>query len=136
MVISSWPTDPIQRSYYFDTFLSSDQKLILGKLARLAENKGFALYIVGGFVRDILLGILPSDLDVVVEGDGSNIRKTYSVSGSKDSELLAVYNRFTMANLQKVDSLSAVFLFPYTYFIRSIFLVITFCLPPDSAINL
>lgn len=34
-----------------------------------AENRGDALYIVGGFVRDILLGAPSVDFDLVVEGD-------------------------------------------------------------------
>jgi tRNA nucleotidyltransferase (CCA-adding enzyme) len=34
-----------------------------------AENRGDALYIVGGFVRDLLLGAPSVDFDLVVEGD-------------------------------------------------------------------
>lgn len=45
---------------------------ILGiiKLAgKIADTKGIAIYIVGGVVRDILLGMPNYDLDFVVEGD-------------------------------------------------------------------
>ena len=36
----------------------------------LAERLGLSLYVVGGFVRDLLLGLENLDVDLVVEGDG------------------------------------------------------------------
>jgi hypothetical protein len=57
---------------------------------------------------EITLVISPGE-NIVLNADGSNLRSTYTVAGSKDSELLAVFNRFTMANLRQVDSLSVVF---------------------------
>jgi len=57
---------------------------------------------------EITLVISPGE-NIVLNADGSNLRNTYTVAGSKDSELLAVFNRFTMANLRQVDSLSEVF---------------------------
>jgi thiol-disulfide isomerase/thioredoxin len=57
---------------------------------------------------EITLVISPGE-NIVLNADGSNFRNTYTVAGSKDSELLAVFNRFTMANLRQVDSLSGVF---------------------------
>jgi len=45
------------------------QKLIL-ELAELAQRKHFSIYLVGGFVRDLLLGVRNLDLDIVVEQDG------------------------------------------------------------------
>jgi tRNA nucleotidyltransferase (CCA-adding enzyme) len=41
----------------------------LSDLGRAAASRGFAAYLVGGAVRDALLGIPSRDLDVVVEGD-------------------------------------------------------------------
>ncbi len=42
---------------------------ILRKAGEKARDLGFSLYIVGGFVRDLLLGMPTLDLDLVVEGD-------------------------------------------------------------------
>ena len=42
---------------------------IIRKIGNLAEDNDFAAYIVGGFVRDVLLGVKDLDLDIVVEGD-------------------------------------------------------------------
>lgn len=45
-------------------------RLALVKLvAAEAEGLGIALYLVGGFVRDLLLGVASVDFDLVVEGD-------------------------------------------------------------------
>lgn len=42
---------------------------IIRKIGDLAEEERFTAYIVGGFVRDILLGEKNLDLDIAVEGD-------------------------------------------------------------------
>jgi tRNA nucleotidyltransferase (CCA-adding enzyme) len=43
---------------------------LLRKASRTAGEMGYSLYIVGGFVRDLLLGVTDSvDMDLVVDGD-------------------------------------------------------------------
>ena len=44
-------------------------------IGRVARELDYPVYIVGGFVRDIILGVDDFDLDVVVEGDGINFAK-------------------------------------------------------------
>ncbi|MCS7285943.1 MAG: CBS domain-containing protein [Anaerolineae bacterium] len=48
---------------------------ILKKAGEKAHQLGFSLYIVGGFVRDLLLGMPTLDLDLVVEGDAIALAK-------------------------------------------------------------
>jgi len=43
---------------------------LLKQAGELGDRLGLLVYVVGGFVRDLLLGIENLDLDVVVEGDG------------------------------------------------------------------
>ncbi len=43
---------------------------LLSELGRKADEFGYSIYAVGGFVRDLLLGVENFDLDVVVEGQG------------------------------------------------------------------
>ncbi len=43
---------------------------LIGRLGETAGELGVSAYLVGGFVRDLLLGRPNLDLDVVVEGDG------------------------------------------------------------------
>ncbi len=43
---------------------------LLGQVSYLADREGFAVFAVGGFVRDLILGVENLDIDLVVEGDG------------------------------------------------------------------
>ena len=43
---------------------------LIQKAGKVAEELGFNVYLVGGFVRDLLLRVPNLDLDLVVEGDG------------------------------------------------------------------
>jgi len=43
-----------------------------------AEEKGVMVYVVGGFVRDLLLRVPNMDLDLVVEGDGIDFARSYA----------------------------------------------------------
>ena len=42
---------------------------IIRRVGNIAEDKGISVYIVGGFIRDILLGVENLDLDIVIEGE-------------------------------------------------------------------
>lgn len=48
---------------------------LLKRLGDLAADKGVKAYIVGGIVRDLLLGVANLDVDVVIEGDGISFAK-------------------------------------------------------------
>jgi tRNA nucleotidyltransferase (CCA-adding enzyme) len=50
--------------------LSAEIRETLRKLGAVGDGLGLAVYLVGGFVRDLLLGIKNLDIDVTVEGDG------------------------------------------------------------------
>lgn len=49
--------------------LTPERLELLRLVARQAETHGAAIYIVGGFVRDLILGLPSLDFDLVVEGD-------------------------------------------------------------------
>ncbi len=49
--------------------LAPERLALLRQVARQAEGRGAAVYIVGGFVRDLILGQPSIDFDLVVEGD-------------------------------------------------------------------
>lgn len=49
--------------------ITPDMWALLRAIARQAQAHGLGLYVVGGFVRDLLLGEPNHDLDLVVEGD-------------------------------------------------------------------
>jgi tRNA nucleotidyltransferase/poly(A) polymerase/nanoRNase/pAp phosphatase (c-di-AMP/oligoRNAs hydrolase) len=48
---------------------------LLKEMGKLADDEQINLFVVGGFVRDLMLGIENLDLDLVVEGDGISFAK-------------------------------------------------------------
>jgi len=50
--------------------LDEERRLALRRLGEVADELGLPVYAVGGFVRDLLLGIDNLDIDITVEGDG------------------------------------------------------------------
>lgn len=50
--------------------LPKDRMLLLKTIGEVAKELGFAAFVVGGFVRDLLLRVKNLDFDIVVEGDG------------------------------------------------------------------
>lgn len=54
---------------YLSKLPQGEQRLI-SLISRVARDKNMAVYLVGGFVRDLILKRDNFDLDVVVEGDG------------------------------------------------------------------
>lgn len=48
---------------------------LFGQIGELADQIGISAYVVGGFVRDLLLNIENLDIDIVVEGDGIKFAK-------------------------------------------------------------
>lgn len=67
---------------------------LLQEIANLALEQRVAIYIVGGFVRDLLLGHPSLDFDLVVEGDA--IRLAQSV-GEKFGGRITTHKRFGTA---------------------------------------
>ena len=50
--------------------LSRDAIVLLRELGETAKTQGCQAFVVGGFVRDLLLGHSNLDIDIVVEGNG------------------------------------------------------------------
>lgn len=50
--------------------LSDNIEKLLKSIGEVAEEAGMNAYVVGGFVRDLLLGHENLDIDIVIEGDG------------------------------------------------------------------
>ncbi|MBC9783092.1 CBS domain-containing protein [Heliobacterium chlorum] len=77
-------------------------------IGRLADDEGIQIYVVGGFVRDLLLGVSNLDIDLVIEGDGIRFATTLArfLKGR-----LRVHEKFGTANIrfgdQKIDVATA-----------------------------
>lgn len=45
-------------------------RTLLGEFGSTGDELGYSVYAVGGFVRDLMMGVENFDIDIVVEGDG------------------------------------------------------------------
>ncbi|MCM8780059.1 MAG: hypothetical protein NC914_02795 [Candidatus Omnitrophica bacterium] len=50
--------------------LPPELKEVISCSQKVSERLGFRAYLVGGFVRDLILGVPNLDMDIVIEGDG------------------------------------------------------------------
>ncbi|MBE3065863.1 MAG: CCA tRNA nucleotidyltransferase [Chloroflexi bacterium] len=73
--IISWSVEPAERAKRLADALSPDRLFLLQTVADAASARGLPLYLVGGFVRDLLLGRSVKDFDLVVEGDAIPLAK-------------------------------------------------------------
>jgi tRNA nucleotidyltransferase (CCA-adding enzyme) len=62
----------------FENRLAPETKLLLKSISAAGKDLGVSLYVVGGFVRDLLLNREIEDIDIVVEGDGIEFAKFYA----------------------------------------------------------
>ncbi len=76
------------------TALQPERLALLKKIAQEAMAHNVALYIVGGFVRDLLLGESSVDFDLVVEGDAIGLAKRLA---SKYGGRISSHRRFGTA---------------------------------------
>ncbi|HEU0265901.1 MAG TPA: CBS domain-containing protein, partial [Geobacterales bacterium] len=58
--------------------LSSQVATLLRQLGEVGDDLDLPVYAVGGFVRDLLLGVENLDIDITVEGDGILLAETFA----------------------------------------------------------
>ncbi|GBL17525.1 hypothetical protein EMGBS1_03450 [Chloroflexota bacterium] len=58
--------------------LTAAQRTLVREIATLGTESGVGLYIVGGFVRDLLLGGAVREVDLVVEATRLDLRRRFS----------------------------------------------------------
>ena len=71
---------------------------LLRRIGELAETSGLRAYVVGGYVRDVLLGRETKDIDIAVSGDGVAFAK--AVRGVLHASRVVAFERFGTARLQ------------------------------------
>lgn len=70
---------------------------LLRQVGALAHQQGMVAYAVGGFVRDLLLGVTTLDVDIVVEGDGPSLARELA---TRWNARLTIHERFLTATLE------------------------------------
>jgi len=74
--------------------LPPEARQVVRDLGTLADERGLRAHVVGGFVRDMLLGRPNLDIDVVVEGDGVSFAEAFAQA---HGVRLKVHRRFGTA---------------------------------------
>lgn len=74
---------------------------VLGVVKDLAMTMNCIVYLVGGFVRDLLLGVPSTDLDIVIEGDSLSFAK--NLREKLSSSKLTLHSSFGTARLDLID---------------------------------
>ena len=84
-----------------EDYIGSDQLSVLTALKEPAVARGLPVYLVGGCVRDLLLGLPIKDLDIVVEGNAPQLAKDVaSLLGAR----CVVHDRFGTATISVAKS--------------------------------
>ena len=74
---------------------------ILKKLGKIADENNYRIFVVGGYVRDLILGKEDNDIDIMVLGDGIKFAELAAkLAGGK---LDAVYKNFETALMNTDD---------------------------------
>lgn len=74
---------------------------IIKTIGRVADQHGFAVYAVGGYVRDLLLGKSGKDIDIVVVGDGPAF--ALALADHLQIKKVEIYKQFGTAMLHHRD---------------------------------
>lgn len=80
--------------------LSAKRLKLARDIGRLAEGHQYSAYLVGGIVRDLLLGKKNLDLDIVIEGDGIEFAQKLA---SRINSRLICHKQFGTATLHLAD---------------------------------
>jgi len=80
--------------------LAPHQLVLLRDLGALADERGAPAFLVGGAVRDVLLGATIDDLDIVIEGDAPALGRALTARFGGE---LVVHGEFGTANWQTPD---------------------------------
>ena len=67
-------------NYFINERLDNKTKKLLKSLGKTGDNMKFNVFVIGGFVRDLLLYKKVDDIDIVVEGDGIAFAKKFAAA--------------------------------------------------------
>ena len=101
-------SDSVNMKAKLEAHLSPDQVTLLREAASAAQSLALPLYLVGGVVRDLLMEQPIQDIDLVVEGDVTQIAHTLATSLSGEVLAHSQFNTAKVALLgQSLDIVTA-----------------------------
>lgn len=88
----------------YNAYFNADLKAIFEQCSKIASQKGYKLYLIGGMVRDLLLNQKSLDIDITVEGNAIDFARELEKAGAK---ILSVHESFGTVKVeiqgQKID---------------------------------
>ena len=88
--------ETINLSKKMEALLPEDVMRLLRRIGKTANSRGYTAFIVGGLVRDVILGKKNLDLDIVIEGEAIKLGEELS---KKLDAALVVHRRFGTCSL-------------------------------------
>lgn len=82
----------------YNNYFNEELKAIFEKISKIASKSSYRLYLVGGIVRDLLLGRNNSDIDITVEGNAIEFAKVLEQAGY--AKILSIHKDFGTAKLE------------------------------------
>lgn len=82
--------------------LNHKEEIIVNKIADAAQELGLESYLIGGFVRDKILGRPTTDADIVCLGDGIELAKAVANKFTKVPEV-NFFKNFGTAHIHTND---------------------------------
>ena len=82
--------------------ITEDERRIFELIQHSSEKLGYPAYVVGGYVRDRLLGLESNDMDIVCVGSGIELAESLA-SNLRPIPRIAVYRRFGTAMIKHGD---------------------------------
>ena len=82
-------------------YLPHDLYSLLVQVGKQGDEHQVKIFLVGGFVRDLLLGISNLDIDFVVEGNATTFAKTFA---KQQEGHVKIHNRFGTATVTCLDT--------------------------------
>ena len=94
--------------------LKEPYKTIADKINKISNQNGYKCYLVGGFVRDVIMGVSSPDLDFIIDKEGDDNPATTFVNLLETQNIgdkTALYENFGTAKIE-VDGFKIEFVMP------------------------
>ncbi len=85
---------------YMEFIKNLEEDKIFGTVAKAAQELGYETYVVGGFVRDLILGRKSKDIDFVCVGSGAALAKHVAGALNEPEVTLTVFKNFGTAMIR------------------------------------
>ena len=88
----------ISLSENFNNSLSDEFRCAIDEAARIADKKGYEIFLIGGIVRDLIMGYSIKDIDIAVQGDA--VRFAEILDLETDCEILNIQENLRTAKVK------------------------------------